>query len=81
MTEQGIIYHLFKKNHFRLPHYCSPIPDLSLLHSRRQDEQTRYDSIQQKEQCVTKVYICATMWHEERHEMKQCLKTIFRYVL
>lgn len=67
-----LVYRLFV-----LPHYCSPVADLSILHSRRQkyeqpDNNVKADSVQ------TKVYICATMWHENRTEMKQFLKTLFR---
>lgn len=30
---------------------------------------------------VTKIYICATMWHETKEEMVQTLKSIIRYAL
>ncbi|VDI32398.1 Hypothetical predicted protein [Mytilus galloprovincialis] len=61
---------------FVLPHYCSPIADLSLLHSRR--HKRIHDDRQRDASDVTKVYICATMWHENRREMKQFIKTLFR---
>lgn len=64
---------------FVLPHYCSPIADISLLHSRRIVSGTT-ESKKYEESIPTKVYICATMWHENRTEMKQIMKTLFRYV-
>ena len=27
---------------------------------------------------VTRIYACATMWHEEPEEMMECLKSVFR---
>ncbi|CAC5411436.1 CHS1 [Mytilus coruscus] len=64
---------------FVLPHYCSPVADLSLLHSRRHKSKHQFEDTYQDEDSVkTKVYICATMWHENRTEMKQILKTLFR---
>ncbi|XP_048258557.1 chitin synthase chs-2-like [Haliotis rufescens] len=60
---------------FILPHYCSPVPDLALLHSRRQqkDEVDQPDS-----QSHPMIYICATMWHENEQEMMQILTSLFR---
>ncbi|XP_067657797.1 chitin synthase chs-2-like [Haliotis asinina] len=60
---------------FILPHYCSPVADLALLHSRRQlkDEADTPDS-----QSHPMIYICATMWHENEQEMMQILTSLFR---
>nr|XP_034330196.1 chitin synthase chs-2 isoform X2 [Crassostrea gigas] len=70
----------FAQKLFVLPHYCSPLVDLALLHSRR--KRNRSENDYKKELNVpktdTKVYICATMWHENRIEMKQILISIFR---
>ncbi|CAG2218266.1 CHS1 [Mytilus edulis] len=63
---------------FVLPHYCSPIADLSLLHSRRHKRIHNSNDRQEDDSGVTNVYICATMWHENRREMKQFIKTLFR---
>ncbi|VDI44578.1 chitin synthase [Mytilus galloprovincialis] len=67
----------FEYKLFVLPHYCSPIADISLLHSRRIVSGTT-ESKKYEESIPTKVYICATMWHENRTEMKQIMKTLFR---
>ncbi|VDI72691.1 chitin synthase [Mytilus galloprovincialis] len=69
---------VFVSRLFVLPHYCSPVADLSLLHSRRHKSKHFEDVYQEDDSVKTKVYICATMWHENRIEMKQILKTLFR---
>ncbi|CAG2196444.1 CHS1 [Mytilus edulis] len=69
---------VFVSRLFVLPHYCSPVADLSLLHSRRHKSKHFEDRYQEDDSVKTKVYICATMWHENRIEMKQILKTLFR---
>ena len=90
---------------FVLPHYCSPMVDIALLHSRRKQNQSKQKQENKKEENIpntntklnqskeehepkkeekspnTKVYICATMWHENRVEMKQILISIFRFVI
>lgn len=65
---------------FVLPHYCSAFVDLALLHSRRKRNRSEKDYRKELEvpKTDTKVYICATMWHENRIEMKQILISIFR---
>lgn len=62
-----------------LPHYCSAIVDLSLLHSRKKRNQSKEEYKEEISKADSKVYICATMWHENRIEMKQILISIFRY--
>ncbi|XP_052704306.1 chitin synthase chs-2-like isoform X2 [Crassostrea angulata] len=63
---------------FVLPHYCSAMVDLSLLHSRKKRNQSKEEYKEEISKADSKVYICATMWHENRIEMKQILISIFR---
>ena len=98
-------YFLFLCRLFVLPHYCSPMVDIALLHSRRKQNQsiqkhehkkgenspntnTKLHQLKEEPEPKkeekspnTKVYICATMWHENRVEMKQILISIFRFVI
>ncbi|XP_052706396.1 chitin synthase-like isoform X2 [Crassostrea angulata] len=70
----------FAQKLFVLPHYCSAFVELALLHSRRKRNRSEMDYTKELEvsKTDTKVYICATMWHENRIEMKQILISIFR---
>lgn len=67
----------FRRKLFVIPHYCSPVIDLSLLHSRRRMRPVTMTS-SQKAASTSKIYICATMWHENRVEMKQILSSLYR---
>ncbi|OWF51706.1 uncharacterized protein LOC110448740 [Mizuhopecten yessoensis] len=67
----------FLKKLFVLPYYCSPVLDLSLLHSRRRMRPVNMTD-GQKVASTSKIYICATMWHENRVEMKQILSSLYR---
>lgn len=72
-------WHGFFFRLFVLPHYCSAMVDLSLLHSRKKRNQSKEEYKEEISKADSKVYICATMWHENRIEMKQILISIFRY--
>lgn len=75
---------------FVLPHYCSAMVDLALLHSRKKyfkgkpnpqpnpnpNLETEQEPPREEEY---KVFICATMWHESRKEMEKILQSIKRY--
>ncbi|XP_033757151.1 chitin synthase chs-2-like [Pecten maximus] len=67
----------FREKLFVIPHYCSPVIDLSLLHSRRRMRPVNMTH-GQKAASTSKIYICATMWHENRVEMKQILSSFYR---
>lgn len=79
IVKKNIIYTLFFIRLFVLPHYCSAMVDLSLLHSRKKRNQSKEEYKEEISKADSKVYICATMWHENRIEMKQILISIFRY--
>lgn len=64
---------------FVIPHYSSPVADISLIHSRKRNRSVKDLNDSMKRAGVNKVYICATMWHENRVEMVQILQSIFRY--
>lgn len=64
---------------FQLPHYCSSLLDLSLLHSRKRHRSTEDLTDSRREAQTSKIYIAATMWHENRVEMKQILTSLFRF--
>ncbi|XP_048744160.2 chitin synthase-like isoform X3 [Ostrea edulis] len=68
----------FASKLFVLPHFCSALVDLSLLHSRKKRNTSETEGKVEKSNVHSKVYICATMWHENRIEMKQILISIFR---
>jgi chitin synthase len=69
----------FANKLFVLPHFCSPLVDLSLLHSRKKRNTSETERKDKQPNVPSKVYICATMWHENRIEMKKILISIFRY--
>ncbi|XP_061170797.1 chitin synthase-like isoform X1 [Saccostrea echinata] len=68
----------FANKLFVLPHFCSPMVDLALLHSRKKRNASETEKQTETSGVDSKVYICATMWHENRIEMKQILISIFR---
>lgn len=77
---------------FVLPHYCSAMVDLALLHSRKKyfkgkpnPQPNRNPNLETEQEPVPPreeeymVFICATMWHESRKEMEKILQSIKRY--
>lgn len=62
-----------------MPHYCSAMVDLALIHSRIEDDSETEKTNDKNENCI--VYICATMWHESELEMKKLLRSLYRYCL
>ncbi|KAK3089453.1 hypothetical protein FSP39_003735 [Pinctada imbricata] len=68
----------FTRKLFVLPHFVSAYIDLSMLHSRKRKLSAQTSKREDKDTPTPKVYICATMWHENRTEMKQILTSIFR---
>ncbi|KFM73408.1 hypothetical protein X975_24033, partial [Stegodyphus mimosarum] len=58
------------------PMYCTAVIDQSLALNRR-----KYEKIEQKQEApraVTRIFACATMWHETPEEMELLLKSIMR---
>ncbi|KAK3091198.1 hypothetical protein FSP39_017898 [Pinctada imbricata] len=67
----------FTRKLFVLPHFVSAFIDLSMLHSRKHKTCDPAPG-REDDTPIPKVYLCATMWHENRREMKQILTSIFR---
>ncbi|KAM3964831.1 chitin synthase chs-2 [Aphomia sociella] len=79
---------------FMKPWYSGPLIDQSLLLNRSKDEdlEINYENLKEYENdddseierdikpsdTITRIYICATMWHENKDEMMEFLKSIFR---
>lgn len=61
-----------------LPIYDGLLIDQSLMLNRRQFEQKEIKESTSKENLITRIFVCATMWHETRDEMMEFLKSIFR---
>lgn len=63
---------------FVLPMYDALLVDQSLALNRRQYEERETKDSTLKENLTTRIFVCATMWHETRDEMMEFLKSIFR---
>lgn len=63
---------------FVLPKYEALMIDQSMSMNRRQFEAIEYNDTNVKDNLVTRIFVCATMWHETRDEMMEFLKSIFR---
>lgn len=65
---------------FVLPMYEGLLVDQSLALNRRlyEDREIRVASSTSADNLVTRIFVCATMWHETRDEMMEFLKSIFR---
>lgn len=58
--------------------YEALLIDQSLGLNRRQYELKENKHSTLRENLVTRIFVCATMWHETRDEMMEFLKSIFR---
>ena len=72
------------ENLFSKPEFNCVFIDQSLILNRKiLSEKTKVrkmsrEELQQREKEMVRIYMCATMWHENRDEMAQMLKSIFR---
>lgn len=62
-----------------MPHYCSAMVDLALLHSRKKTLKIKKAKQEENDETQNMVFICATMWHESRKEMEKILQSIKRF--
>ncbi|XP_053385767.1 chitin synthase chs-2-like [Mercenaria mercenaria] len=69
---------------FMRPMYCGLFLDQSMILNRRRTEKpgdkdtVSEDNSEIEPEETPKIYLCATMWHENDNEMTQILKSLFR---
>ncbi|XP_015109350.1 chitin synthase chs-2 [Diachasma alloeum] len=62
---------------FVVSSYDSLIIDQSLMLSRRRDEPAEIEDTKMNDR-VTKIYVCATMWHEQADEMMKFINSVIK---